>query len=337
MDDREKTNGYYLEEVVTEQDVRSVRTLLPKIPEMGMYVTDTGQQISKLGAVTEARVHDLDGLKYFCTYSVGEKQFPSWYELKIGESRVYSEEMLKVLKNQIIWSENKTRSSLMFNVAFRRSGSTYVRLDLNYSIELLQGEFNMYTDSDGLVFMEYSNTSVSNFTLPRRLTGEDEALLGVQLAFSATWSASVQWQKIVCSSKKWDGLVSAISAAHALIAAEGYRVIDMGKMYRVSGAKRRRRVNSTEIKWPLCLLPAIYFFASVSFSNEGNWIKGSASQLGNLLGDIDRENLGYRELNKSLVRNDRMYWRVVEDESRATSSDSIIMKIVGWLKNQITR
>ncbi len=73
-------------------------------------------------------------------------------------------DILKVWKNIVASSENKTNSSFLFTLVFSRLGSTYVILDMNCDVELVQKEFDLDTDLDGLVFVEYSKTVTSKIT-----------------------------------------------------------------------------------------------------------------------------------------------------------------------------
>ena len=332
------THGYYNGQRVFH---RTVHTLVPKIPEMGMYMKETGHQSSRRGDVTKATVHDLDGLSYSCTYSVSEKNTSSWEDLGNADGTYGSQDMLKVLRNNVTPNENQTSSSFRFELAFRRPLETYTQLDMDCKIELVQGKFTMTTDLDGRVLMKYTNTSKTKLTLPRRLTGEVKAELGVQLAFAVGYSSTVRWREISRYSEKWNGLVCAISAAHALRAAQGHSIISTNEVYEVSDAESRLRARSTGANWPLFLVPLIHLFVNIFFSNPENLIKGSASQLGSLLADVEGNDLGERELKQCLgfqlkkVRNNRIYWKVVEGESFTWSSNSIMRSTSDWLKQNI--
>ncbi len=184
------THGYYQGEILSEQ---MVHTLVPKIPEMGMYIKETGHPSSRSETVTKAKVHKLDGLSYSCKYSVEEKSTPPWTELETNApDRVEdAEDILKVLGNEVKSSDNNKRSSFVFRLAFKRGRDIYAQLEMNCSIELVEGEFCMSTELDGVALMKYSKIRRTKRRLPKGLIGEKNTTLGAQLAFSAGWSSTV--------------------------------------------------------------------------------------------------------------------------------------------------
>ncbi len=331
-----KTHGYYQGESKSDN---TVHTLVPKIPEIGMYLKETEHHLTEPESVTKATVHDLHGVSYDCKYSVGGK-ISSWKDVSVKDNMADAENLLKVSKNEVKLCENKQCSHFFFRLAFNRFGPSYIELDMTCKIELVLGELNMSTESDGLVLIDYLNTSYAPFDQKApRLIGKTRTELGVHLAYAAGYSSSVQWRKQSTSERKWRGLVSAICAAHALRLAQGQSIIDTDKEYKISNAESRHMVYSKGAKWPMFLLLPIYLFANFYFyfSDRRNLIRGSASQLGSLLGNIAGNDLGESELRKTFafqlnrLENNEVQWRVVGAESFTRSSDSLFRNTSEWL------